>query len=148
MTSYLVPVLCFHMQVKQGFDVTDLDVHLSGITMLFTKQEKSISRLKKKATVSIWSYSRSIYQLVAGITYPSKILSFIPCQSEGSQSEGDKPVAYSVVCNGQYFTKNSKGCLGPPHFPAENRADSDRKTFHSKKLARSNFVYNNYLDMP
>ena len=107
MTSYLVPVLCFHMQVKQGFDVTDLDVHLSGITMLFTKQEKGISRLKKKATVSIWSYSRSIYQLVAGITYPSKILSFIPCQSEDSQSEGDKPVAYSVVCNGQYFTKNS-----------------------------------------
>ena len=148
MTSYLVPVLCFHMQVKQGFDVTNLDVHLSGITMLFTKQEKSISRLKKKATVSICSYSRSIYQLVAGITYPSKILSFIPCHKVYSQSEGDKPVAYSVVCNGQYFTKNSQGCLRPPHFPAENRADSDRKTFHSKKIARSNFVYNNYLDIP
>ena len=129
MTSYLVPVLCLHMQVKQGFDVTDLDVHLSGITMLFTKQEKSISRLKKQATVSIWSYSRSTYQLVAGFTYPSKISSFIPYHKVYSQSESDKPVAHSVVCNGQCLTKNSQRCLRPPHFPAENRANSDRQNF-------------------
>ena len=104
MTSYLVPVLCFHMQVKQGFDVSNLDVHLSGITMLFTKQKKGISRLKKQATASIWSYSRSIYQLVAWFTYPSKISSFITCHKVDSQSESDKPVAYSAVNNGQYFT--------------------------------------------
>ena len=129
MTSYLVPVLCFHMQVKQGFNVTNLDIHLSGITMLITKQEKSISRLKKQATASIWSYSRSIYQLEAGITHPSKILSFIPCHKVDSQLKSHKPVAYSAVCNWQYITKNSLQCLRPPHFPAENRANSDRQNF-------------------
>ena len=130
MTSYLVPVLRFHMQVKQGFDVTDLDVHLSGITMLITKQEKSISRLKKQATASIWSYSRSIYQLVAGFTYPSKYCLLYHATKYTANQKATNPLHILRYATGSIsLTKNSQRCLRPPHFPAENRADNDRQNF-------------------
>ena len=46
-------------------------------------------------------------------------IAFIPCP---------KVKANSVVCNNR-FTKKSRLYLWPPHFPAENKADSDKKNF-------------------